>query len=857
MAATLPSACHQSSEYHNDGYAVQRSRRQWNIQDGPRGVIRRMRSQLAEEGDPDSQMALASALLQETDDDGECARQAVYWLTKASLQGHVKATELLQQCLDTAVGISEHNYHEVLHCLATPLQEKLARKAAHDLFLSISNGNDFVTSSMLAAHIRHLQRPTHELSEVSSEASTLEHKYGGERFLEEHLAAAAASYCQGHLPTLHQFLPSLSLCQERSKERDTRPASSPSAPGSRDEETRPSLWQRLFESRLLGLQSSDETAACVSGASRALEKLVQFLGVEVMKKIRCWSYSMTYIKLSFLVIFIASFCSSIQRDSLARCLPPVMFFASLMSMMVSSATIFANYKFLDQFKVWSFLLKHHCSALCTDSAERKFRNRWHLPFIILFISLICFLISAPLVPNLLLSICLPVFGLMCLLSLECSFKRVDFVEHLPLVLFLVAQGANFNYLADDLSQYLPASVGVYFDLLRHWEAEYVLTETIHLNLSLASMCHMTAILWYIICCVKKGWLAFSTLMLSVIWSNLFLACLKSVYSPINLAYCSIIWSLLIFAPLIFSFVSSAAPAAALFFLGQYLAVRFDFLLAVIITFVILQQILEKYFPRTLKILKLIITCSVVIFFFGNTHLPASKEEIVHLNWNDYRNICVPSGNLEAETWIACQPLEGLKVRWSGEVVDVKVTDVTNWPQFFLTILPLPERVRKFIVCNIGQELTPCNRSNMKFLDYERCILIAQIRGKDRCSVANWDVYSFSLTLAMDSANWKLNKEGMMIQVDFKNFSPNSILSLGVSERVEFEGMLTEGVGSKSLRVKGTKLLRTADKSHEPEISRQRQQHEVSYFIAAMSSIFDFFLKPTVVLPLFNTGREHV
>ncbi|XP_018017165.1 wolframin-like isoform X2 [Hyalella azteca] len=113
MAATLPSACHQSSEYHNDGYAVQRSRRQWNIQDGPRGVIRRMRSQLAEEGDPDSQMALASALLQETDDDGECARQAVYWLTKASLQGHVKATELLQQCLDTAVGISEHNYHVV------------------------------------------------------------------------------------------------------------------------------------------------------------------------------------------------------------------------------------------------------------------------------------------------------------------------------------------------------------------------------------------------------------------------------------------------------------------------------------------------------------------------------------------------------------------------------------------------------------------------------------------------------------------------------------------------------------------------------------------------------------------------
>ena len=40
-------------------------RKQWTLHDGPRGSLRRLRSQLAEDGCPESQVVLAKQLLEE------------------------------------------------------------------------------------------------------------------------------------------------------------------------------------------------------------------------------------------------------------------------------------------------------------------------------------------------------------------------------------------------------------------------------------------------------------------------------------------------------------------------------------------------------------------------------------------------------------------------------------------------------------------------------------------------------------------------------------------------------------------------------------------------------------------------
>lgn len=67
-------------------------------------------------------------------DKKENARLGVYWLIKASEQGNSEATELLNNCLITGRGITEHNYMDVKSCITMTQDEKIARKAAREMF---------------------------------------------------------------------------------------------------------------------------------------------------------------------------------------------------------------------------------------------------------------------------------------------------------------------------------------------------------------------------------------------------------------------------------------------------------------------------------------------------------------------------------------------------------------------------------------------------------------------------------------------------------------------------------------------------------------------------------------------------
>lgn len=82
-------------------------------------------------------------------DKAENARIAVYWLIKSSEQGNEEATKLLQKCFRTGKGINEHNYLDVKSCIDMTQDEKLARKAAREMFSSLANGEDFITSDQL------------------------------------------------------------------------------------------------------------------------------------------------------------------------------------------------------------------------------------------------------------------------------------------------------------------------------------------------------------------------------------------------------------------------------------------------------------------------------------------------------------------------------------------------------------------------------------------------------------------------------------------------------------------------------------------------------------------------------------
>lgn len=58
----------------------------------------------------------------------------MYWLIKASEQGNIEATGLLKACLESGKGITEQNYMDVKSCITMTQDEKIARKAAREMF---------------------------------------------------------------------------------------------------------------------------------------------------------------------------------------------------------------------------------------------------------------------------------------------------------------------------------------------------------------------------------------------------------------------------------------------------------------------------------------------------------------------------------------------------------------------------------------------------------------------------------------------------------------------------------------------------------------------------------------------------
>ncbi|XP_044730992.1 wolframin [Chrysoperla carnea] len=199
-----------------------KTRKQWTLHDGPRGSLQRLRNQLAEDGCPESQVILAKQLLNEQCeldvDRAENARIAVYWLIKSSEQGNKEATELLIQCYKTCIGINEHNYIDVNRCINMPLNEKLCRKAARDLFISLSNGEEFITTNQLKNRILELYRNQKDKTTASTSTSNrfrqiewpTKIEKNNKKLTEENLIRAAIQYSNGDLPDINH---SLSLYQ--------------------------------------------------------------------------------------------------------------------------------------------------------------------------------------------------------------------------------------------------------------------------------------------------------------------------------------------------------------------------------------------------------------------------------------------------------------------------------------------------------------------------------------------------------------------------------------------------------------------------------------------------------------------
>lgn len=119
-----------------------------------------MKYHFAEDGCSEVQYTLAKQLLEENTETDPAHNhvQGVHWLLRAAQQGHEQAIDLLNDCYRTGRGINEANEEDVRSCLAMSPGERSARRAAQELFASLSNGEEYVTAAQLEKRMREIYK---------------------------------------------------------------------------------------------------------------------------------------------------------------------------------------------------------------------------------------------------------------------------------------------------------------------------------------------------------------------------------------------------------------------------------------------------------------------------------------------------------------------------------------------------------------------------------------------------------------------------------------------------------------------------------------------------------------------------
>ncbi|CAG0923310.1 unnamed protein product [Notodromas monacha] len=320
-------------------------RKQWKTYDGPRSSLHRLRSQVAETGDLASQVALAKQLIGEVEElrrlfDGddpvassppqelqssqETAELGVYWLLKAAEQGHAEATDLLKRCLDAGLGITQHNYVDVTKCLERPLLERVANRAAIELFKNVSKGEEYVTTNQLKVRIKSVQArkkmaPPLKRSmslDTNPDASSLEEEFGGEKLSEENLRSAARSYARGELP----------------------------------------VFQNALATKDAKFSVTKAYAAVVEEfSSRANRAVVNLLPLDQLRTVL------------ILVVF-----ATMRWDVIAHLIPIFVFYVSLVFAVGANCQMLQASADFKRFKIWSRLFRDACPELETQEPELRF-----------------------------------------------------------------------------------------------------------------------------------------------------------------------------------------------------------------------------------------------------------------------------------------------------------------------------------------------------------------------------------------------------------------------------------------------------------------------------------------------------
>ncbi|XP_068899553.1 wolframin isoform X2 [Tenebrio molitor] len=768
-------------------------RKQWSLHDGPRSSLKRLRSQMATDGCPESQVVLAKQLLDEQCVEKEAKeneRLGVYWLIKASEQGNMEATNLLKTCLQTGKGITELNYLDVKSCISMTQHEKLARKAAREMFASLSNGGDYITSDQLQkkilaidreqGQVKTIQKETHEngqingelvYDEIESDEETDWYQKSdvhNEKLTEDHLVSAAVDYSHGHLPIVNR---TLCLSEPDLKALDHIP-----------------LVHRSILHPILALKI-------------LYYKLIKFLG-------RQFTLFFPLAKSETQLLALMLVYALVSADSILYFLPMVFFYVSFVVMVIVTFHMLQMKREFHDFRLWSGLFICYSGGdLNPEEAEFQYIRNNLKPYGMFFGALLVNFVVYPVIVDqwipqselMIISFCLTFATL-----LGFMYKRRGKTVFDLLVFFSFGINvlAKYPYETDPVV----AQGWRFLDLKIPTFASYVIGNGIEFCINFRLLLYLCIPVLLVKIASRQNWKGtYQVLIPHCVTLGWLQICIISSQGATmfgllrgSLALVGIV----LFLPLV-GLTSVILPAAAL----TKWIITSDFIFSVC-AFVVLSALglglcwvcAQTRYNKITALVQILSTV-VAIFTLVNSAYYKNEEHYFDnklpefLSWDVYQRFCHQPVWQEENIAIAqikCAQLQNSHINWDGYINDVKVRSISN--HFQMIVDQFPSSFRQYLYCFYGEETINDCSSFPQAVREECNSFYNAIKSVKSCSLQKYNSYTFEITTRVQSGIWSKSPEVTILVDDyFKNFT----LSLKPNDHIWFKGRLfnNEGVGS--------------------------------------------------------------
>ncbi|KAK9873200.1 hypothetical protein WA026_021433 [Henosepilachna vigintioctopunctata] len=766
-------------------------RKQWSLQEGPRSSLKQLRNQLASEGCSESQFVLAKQLLENeqqyhsVSERKENEQLGIYWLIKASEQGNVEATELLKTCLKTGKGISEYNYLDVKTCISMTQDEKLTRKAAKEIFASLSNGGEYITTDQLQKKILSIDKNkgvkihppskilennevvngelTSKDAESDSESDTdwsqrSEISSLGEKLTEDHVISAAVDYSHGHLPLM-----SKSLCL--------------TLPNFHAKRHVPYIYRSLLYPWLV--------------MKVFYFKILTILGEKVD-----FFFLRSDVRLLILICFYFFFNSG----NILYVIPTLLYYVTFFVMIIATCQMLQNQRRFSDFQLWSGLfLCYSGGSLNSEQAEHQYIKNNLKPYGNFFLALILnFLIYSVIshqwVPDseiTIISFCLTFITLIGFMPKKHS--RIHF-DMTVLLSFAINVLAKYPYESDSV-----VTQGWRFlDLKIPTFASYVIGNGIEFCLNFRLVLYAIIPILFIQTASKQNWRGTYQVLIphcvTLSWLQICIISSQGATMYGLLRGVLALVGVVMFLPL-FGLTTILLPAIALTKWIVTTNVIYSLCIFAIIgsiTLLISWFVAQSRFINYTASIQVIMMLGAFITLINigenkSLQFLPEPETPKYLTWNIYQKFChqpIWQDENIALAQLNCAELDHSLILWDGYINDIKIKSIKN--RYKVLLEKLPKKVYEYLSCYFGEEID-YSCTNLPENSQEDCQTFHEMKKLTNiCSLQKFNEYSFEISIRMNSGIWGKSPEVVLIVEDiFKNFTTK----LKPTDHIWFKGLL--------------------------------------------------------------------